>query len=68
VRRLKKSKKNPIKKVKFFSDGVTMATLPLPLRLPQILHPGVQGRIQGGVLGVKTPTLFGKPFQFARVF
>jgi len=27
-----------------------------------------QGRIQGGVLGVKTPTLFGKFFQFARVF
>jgi len=27
-----------------------------------------QGRIQGGVLGVKTPTLFGKFLQFARVF
>ena len=27
-----------------------------------------QGRIQGGVLGVKTPTLFENFFQFARVF
>jgi len=27
-----------------------------------------QGRIQGGVLGVKTPTLFGNFFQSARVF
>jgi len=31
-------------------------------------HDATQGRIQGGVLGVKTPTLFGKFFQFARVF
>jgi len=28
----------------------------------------VQGRIQGGVLEVKTPPLFGNFFQFARVF
>jgi len=27
-----------------------------------------QGRIQGGVLGVKTPPFLGKYFQFARVF
>jgi len=28
----------------------------------------LQGRIQGGVLGVKTTNLFGNFFQFARVF
>jgi len=29
---------------------------------------GSQGRIKGGVLGIKTPTLFGNFFQFSRGF
>jgi len=33
-----------------------------------VLRMARQGRIQGGVLGVKTPTLFGKFFQLARGF
>jgi len=52
--------RNPSNWLKLFFEGEFFPIFPSPIT--------THGRIQGGGLGINPPPLFGKNFQFARVF